>query len=178
MSTRTIAAVLILIGILIAINYDKKQAVAPVPGDDTVVCTQEAKQCPDGSYVGRTGPQCQFADCPKVTPNPIPPVTKQKGIVKGRVTISPVCPVERNPPDPACAPRPYQTKISFVSVNNTTYSTTSDVDGNYSIFLDSGLYEVHTQGGIAIYPSCPIEKVSLQSGATLSKDISCDSGIR
>ena len=27
-------------------------------------CTQEAKQCPDGSYVGRTGPNCEFAPCP------------------------------------------------------------------------------------------------------------------
>lgn len=29
-------------------------------------CTQEAKQCPDGSYVGRTGPNCEFAECPEV----------------------------------------------------------------------------------------------------------------
>ena len=24
----------------------------------------EAKLCPDGSYVGRTGPNCEFEDCP------------------------------------------------------------------------------------------------------------------
>ena len=30
-------------------------------------CTQEAKQCPDGSYVGRTGPNCEFAACPNST---------------------------------------------------------------------------------------------------------------
>lgn len=29
------------------------------------VCTQEAKQCPDGSYVGRGGSNCEFAQCPK-----------------------------------------------------------------------------------------------------------------
>ncbi len=29
-----------------------------------VFCTQEAKLCPDGSYVGRTGPACGFASCP------------------------------------------------------------------------------------------------------------------
>ncbi len=29
-------------------------------------CTQEAKLCPDGSYVGRTGPNCEFAPCPEV----------------------------------------------------------------------------------------------------------------
>ena len=30
------------------------------------VCTQEAKQCPDGSYVGRAGPNCEFEPCPSV----------------------------------------------------------------------------------------------------------------
>jgi len=29
-----------------------------------VACTQEAKQCSDGSYVSRTGPNCEFATCP------------------------------------------------------------------------------------------------------------------
>jgi hypothetical protein len=27
-------------------------------------CTMEAKICPDGSAVGRTGPDCAFAACP------------------------------------------------------------------------------------------------------------------
>ncbi len=30
----------------------------------SVACTQEAKQCSDGSYVGRTGPNCEFSACP------------------------------------------------------------------------------------------------------------------
>ncbi len=30
----------------------------------TRACTQEAKLCPDGSSVGRTGPKCEFAVCP------------------------------------------------------------------------------------------------------------------
>lgn len=30
-----------------------------------VACTQEAKICPDGSSVGRTGPNCAFAACPQ-----------------------------------------------------------------------------------------------------------------
>lgn len=37
----------------------------PTPmGDNQVVCTMDAKQCPDGSFVGRTGPNCEFAACP------------------------------------------------------------------------------------------------------------------
>ncbi len=29
-----------------------------------VACTQEVKICPDGSAVGRTGPNCEFSPCP------------------------------------------------------------------------------------------------------------------
>ncbi len=29
-----------------------------------VACTMEAKVCPDGSTVSRTGPNCEFAECP------------------------------------------------------------------------------------------------------------------
>lgn len=32
--------------------------------NEPVACTAEAKQCPDGSYVGRIGPNCEFAECP------------------------------------------------------------------------------------------------------------------
>lgn len=40
---------------------------APVKGkdDDDVMCTQEVKMCSDGSYVGRSGPRCEFAPCPE-----------------------------------------------------------------------------------------------------------------
>jgi hypothetical protein len=35
----------------------------PVSQTDLVSCTQEAKFCPDGSSVVRTGPNCEFAEC-------------------------------------------------------------------------------------------------------------------
>lgn len=36
-----------------------------------VVCTLEAKICSDGSAVGRTGPNCEFAECPQVPTLPV-----------------------------------------------------------------------------------------------------------
>ncbi|MFN3188320.1 MAG: Gmad2 immunoglobulin-like domain-containing protein [Candidatus Paceibacteria bacterium] len=33
--------------------------------DEGVMCTMDALMCPDGSYVGRTGPDCQFV-CPNL----------------------------------------------------------------------------------------------------------------
>ncbi len=46
----------------------------PGPGFDSdgndPICTADAKQCPDGTYVGRTGPNCEFAKCPGFEPKP------------------------------------------------------------------------------------------------------------
>lgn len=40
-------------------------SVPPSQGDDNwVACTMDAKVCPDGSAVGRQGPNCEFAKCP------------------------------------------------------------------------------------------------------------------
>lgn len=33
--------------------------------EPAIACTQEAKLCPDGTAVGRTGPKCEFALCPQ-----------------------------------------------------------------------------------------------------------------
>ncbi len=38
----------------------------PNTGGEGVVCTMDAFQCPDGSWVGRTGPSCEFV-CPAGT---------------------------------------------------------------------------------------------------------------
>lgn len=33
------------------------------PAETQIMCTQDAQQCPDGSWVGRTGEKCEFI-CP------------------------------------------------------------------------------------------------------------------
>lgn len=40
-------------------------AVSPVPVNETA-CTKELKICPDGTSVGRTGPNCEFSACPSI----------------------------------------------------------------------------------------------------------------
>ena len=53
--------------------HDVAKALADLRGNngEPIVCTQEAKICPDGSSVSRTGPNCKFAACPKeATPTP------------------------------------------------------------------------------------------------------------
>lgn len=51
---------LLLIGGLVLRNQSKTP---DRPGDEAVGCTMEAKLCPNGSAVGRTGPNCEFPDC-------------------------------------------------------------------------------------------------------------------
>jgi hypothetical protein len=36
----------------------------PSGGDEPIACAADAKVCPDGTAVGRTGPDCEFAPCP------------------------------------------------------------------------------------------------------------------
>jgi hypothetical protein len=60
---------IIIIAILIALGgYVYLQGNLPIENTkpvELVACTEEAKQCPDGSFVGRTGPNCEFV-CPEV----------------------------------------------------------------------------------------------------------------
>lgn len=53
--------------------FGKKQS-------EQVSCTMEAKICPDGSAVGRSGPKCEFAPCPDVAQNK-PPKTSTSEFV-------------------------------------------------------------------------------------------------
>lgn len=52
--------VFILGGLLYIYNPDPVEYEVKKP----VACTMEAMLCPDGSYVGRTGPKCEFEACP------------------------------------------------------------------------------------------------------------------
>jgi hypothetical protein len=49
---------------------DGEEALPPLPSDngidpdEAVFCTMDALECPDGTYVGRIPPTCEFAPCP------------------------------------------------------------------------------------------------------------------
>jgi hypothetical protein len=44
-------------------NWDDEDANNSDNGN--IACTADAKMCPDGTYVSRTGPHCEFAPCPR-----------------------------------------------------------------------------------------------------------------
>lgn len=176
MSTRTIIAVLILLGVLLAIRLDRKEVVAPVAVNDKVVCTMDAKQCPDGSYVGRIAPDCKFAEC-TVNIKQIPPDVKF-GIIKGVVGLQPACggPL-RDPPEENCIFKAYETSISFISSSNKVYKANSGPDGKYSIKLPIGTYKVTAKGGETL-PRCPTDTVVVNKDQTTNHTFDCESGLR
>jgi hypothetical protein len=51
------------LALLLLVAGCTKSATSEPPGG--AICTQDAKVCPDGSAVGRTGPHCEFAACPE-----------------------------------------------------------------------------------------------------------------
>ncbi len=151
---------------------------APFKDVKPVVCTMEAKICPDGTAVGRTAPNCEFAACPSPNPKPIPKQS-DSGILVGKVLLGPVCPVERIPPDPMCAPKPYVTKIEAFSQDGTELIKTvqNQSDGSFIMNLPVGDYSIQAGSG-KVYPRCQSEPVTIKTRVTVSVDINCDSGIR
>ncbi len=60
-------AVLAIIGIGVIVFFDDISLWYNGVAAQQVFCTQDAKLCPDGSYVGRVAPSCAFASCPSTT---------------------------------------------------------------------------------------------------------------
>ena len=63
-----IAIILALVAVLAVVAY-VFGAKLLIQSPKQIACTLEAKICPDGSSVGRTGPNCEFAACPTPTPD-------------------------------------------------------------------------------------------------------------
>ena len=69
------------------------------------------------------------------------------GVLKGKISIGPLCPVEQIPPDPACQPTMETYKawaIAVWSVNKKSKLATLNprLDGMYQIDLPSGDYTI------------------------------------
>lgn len=142
------------------------------PTSGRKACTMEAKLCPDGSAVGRTGPNCEFAPCPT-------PIAPYKSGVSGTVLLGPTCPVERIPPDPQCAEKPYATAITVTRTGSTAPFVigSSDVSGVFRFPLPPGSYTLTASGG-KMLPRCSPIDVTVPASGYATTTISCDTGIR
>ncbi|MEK7187603.1 MAG: hypothetical protein AAB691_01995 [Patescibacteria group bacterium] len=77
------------------------------PNNEQVFCTADALLCPDGSYVGRTGRECQFSACPNAETAADTTVgeigVKETKMINGvRIAVNSVTEDSRCPSDATC----------------------------------------------------------------------------
>lgn len=133
-------------------------------------CTMEAKLCPDGSAVGRTGPNCEFAACP---------VVELSGI-KGVALLGPMCPAQKNPTDPACADRPYKTHLAATTHDQTQIieQFNSNDNGEFSVDLPAGEYFIISSDTASMFSKCLKNNIKVEENKYTEIILNCDTGIR
>jgi len=105
----------------------------------------------------------------------------QVGAVTGNVTAGPVCPVERLPPDPSCAPRPVAGALMIVqtTAGREVARTTSAADGTFHLTLAPGAYHLVPQPVAAYMGTAqPIDFRVEVGEPTPELEVSYDTGIR
>jgi hypothetical protein len=99
--------------------------------------------------------------------------------IQGTVLLGPTCPVERMPPDPSCADKPYATTIvvHHAGASAVFATATSDATGAFKISLPPGSYTL-TAGSGSMLPRCASVNAEVAPTGYVTAHISCDTGIR
>ncbi|MDO8565503.1 MAG: hypothetical protein Q7R67_02700 [bacterium] len=176
--TKTIVVLLIILGLGGAV-FGYTQYKSSEEEGEQVYCTMEAKLCPDGSYVGRSGPKCEFAPCPTGDSGGDTGIVPFKSGVRGLIMVGPVCPVMQYPPVEDCNDRPLATKVTISRASNPSnviIATVSGKDGKFTADLAPGNYVINA--GESQLPRCSPTSITVLPNKYASITISCDSGIR
>jgi hypothetical protein len=99
--------------------------------------------------------------------------------VRGRVTMSPTCPVEPYPPDPRCAPAPYHGTVRIRTYPERKFvkKVSTGDDGRYRARLRPGRYVLRPRNGKR-YPMCEPRVVTVEAHKFTRAHFDCDTGIR
>ncbi|TSC76031.1 MAG: hypothetical protein G01um101431_1049 [Parcubacteria group bacterium Gr01-1014_31] len=101
--------------------------------------------------------------------------------VQGKVILGPNCPVQREPPDPACADKPYVTAVQVIAADSPSSApfaiAETDQEGNFRVMLPPGEYGLQPVGGNP-FPRCETQTIAIEPGALHEVRLSCDTGIR
>jgi hypothetical protein len=109
-----------------------------------------------------------------------PSTPRAQGTIRGQVLLGPICPIEHIPPDPNCAPRPYQTSVEALRAADTStpYKTAmSNASGTFTFSLAPGAYVLRAGSG-SFYPRCSDTPIQVTAGGSDNVIINCDTGIR
>jgi len=107
------------------------------------------------------------------------------GVLKGKISIGPICPVQKDPPDPGCLPtkETYKAWATVVwTVNKKTKVAMLDptLDGNYQLGLPAGNYIIDFEVArtIGVGGSNLPTTISISNIDTTTFNINIDTGIR
>ncbi len=128
---------------------------------------------------------------PRPTPAPTARATSTPAVVVpstggpwviGTATRGPICPVERFPPDPLCAPKPVAGAVIVVrdSGGLELARTTTASDGTYRVAVRAGPVQVEGEPAAGVmHAPAPIDVVvPAGAAAWVRVDLSYDTGIR
>lgn len=136
-------------------------------------CTMEAKLCPDGSAVGRSGPNCEFAPCP-------PANMPANNTLYGKISIGPLCPVE--PCGRTFDYRTVRVNVYDAASQREVVWVNANVSGFYGIKLAPGNYLVNVTDASGHSLGMPrleyTQPVSIEEGHRIELDFNIDTGIR
>ena len=91
----------------------------------------------------------------------------------------PVCPVEQDPPDPACAPRPVVGQVvAILDGSREVARSTSDAAGRIRFSLPHGRYTVHPVPPDTGFPTPPTDQVVDLGAQAVELSLDYDTGIR
>ncbi|MBU4466580.1 hypothetical protein KKF47_00760 [Patescibacteria group bacterium] len=101
--------------------------------------------------------------------------------VFGKVLLGPICPVMKDPPDPNCADKPYQTQVQVIlsgSPQSSPFAVVeSDENGNYKAMLPPGEYGLQAVGKLP-FLFCATKEIIVEPNIMSEVALSCDTGIR
>ena len=109
---------------------------------------------------------------------------RESGYLKGTISIGPICPVERIPPDPACLPtaetyKAYPVDIYSLDGKTKILQLSPSLDGSFTTTLPAGDYIVlldRVQNSIG-GSNLPVQ-IAISSNNTTILNVNIDTGIR
>ena len=111
-------------------------------------------------------------------------LTADSGVLKGKISIGPICPVETVPPLPQCLPtaetyKAWQISVWNISKTRIIVDIEPELSGDYMVKLPDGKYFIDfktTTNRFGTY-NLPV-KISIQKPDTTKLNVSIDTGIR
>lgn len=108
------------------------------------------------------------------------PVGDGRTGIAGLALAGPVCPVERVPPGPACAPRPVAgaTIVVRAGGGNEVARATTLEDGSFFVEVPPGTYQLEPQAVEGLMGTAAVQTVTVVDGSATPVQLDYDTGIR